>query len=537
MHHRIYQAEIIEFQKQREAKARSAISNQRDEQAQQAAVDSMLALQLAGQENGQVQTQQQSISLDADAKKSVACTTAQREFQDAYAILFELKPTGDAFTGEGLPKNLKKMVLEKLGECADVHVDLQIQTSCAQLASYTDSQGNWYIISGDDKGFIRIWDAKNKSLITTLVGHTRTIRQLTTFADDKGNWYIISASSDATVRVWNGITGEIKHILNASDDIFSLITYAEKDGNWYIVAGERGESIRAWNGESGLEMWNTEIYANGMNGPIDRLATCLSPQGERYVISGSMGTACIWDGMTGHFIQALKIGSWVGTHVDKNGNLYIVGAGQTITVWNYNSQSTSAIVKIPKEAGHNNPENNFIAAMKMHVDPDGNLYIIGGTWHESVCVWDGKTGKIKHILKTKNRLKRTHYISALKIHVNSEGAWDIIAGTSEGKIYIWDGETGEMRFDSAMHVDETLETPLGTIRGLAAHIRGDSVECIASASAGKIFTYSTLGPINLNKRIVKNKSTIISDPFFQQRFAQKNDAQAQSESTSTCFIL
>lgn len=99
-----------------------------------------------------------------------------------------------------------------------------------------------FVATGGRDKLIKIWDAKEGTLVGTFVGHDNWIRDLVFHPN--GN-YLMSVSDDKSLRVWDLVAGRcIKLILNAHEHFVSCLDFSSK----YLVCatGSANKQIKLW---------------------------------------------------------------------------------------------------------------------------------------------------------------------------------------------------------------------------------------------------------------------------------------------------
>ncbi|MBF0216582.1 MAG: AAA family ATPase, partial [Candidatus Omnitrophica bacterium] len=113
--------------------------------------------------------------------------------------------------------------------------------------------GSECVVTGDDKGFIRIWDIVGDK-VTTLKGHNNLVSSLTVL-EEGGVKYLASGSGDSTIKLWElepgdkgiGIKGISKvTTLNGHSDAVRSLTVLEEGGVKYLASGSEDTTLIVW---------------------------------------------------------------------------------------------------------------------------------------------------------------------------------------------------------------------------------------------------------------------------------------------------
>lgn len=108
------------------------------------------------------------------------------------------------------------------------------------------SNSGRYLVAGDVKGIVRIWDltkiAQNKNPVIQLEGHTAKVNNI---EFNRNDTQMATASFDKTVRIWNmrELTNSPIVLKDHRDWVWSIAF--SNDGN-YLLAGCRDNLVRIW---------------------------------------------------------------------------------------------------------------------------------------------------------------------------------------------------------------------------------------------------------------------------------------------------
>jgi WD40 repeat protein len=102
------------------------------------------------------------------------------------------------------------------------------------------------LAAGNEKGVVRMWDMTNKTLISSLTGHTARVNNIR-FSND-GN-RLATGSFDKTVRVYN--------ILNIFDP--PIVLRDHDDWVWSIEFSPDGKKLLAGCKDNKIKVWPTRI--------------------------------------------------------------------------------------------------------------------------------------------------------------------------------------------------------------------------------------------------------------------------------------
>lgn len=210
----------------------------------------------------------------------------------------------------------------------------EVTSRCSELSGHQNSVNsvcinckNSLIASASSDMSIKLWDAKGKNEIITLLGHEKSINCVAFTKDSK---YLLSCSDDCSVIVWDLESFTIDWALkksiipiktlscdylntnfavSLSEAKISLINFASKSeififsghsgqinclsftsDNKYLISGSNDRSIKIWN----LKKKSEDFSLFGHFGPITSLA--LFPDSKSVFASGSLDCSIkIWN--------------------------------------------------------------------------------------------------------------------------------------------------------------------------------------------------------------------------------------------------
>ncbi|MFI5960356.1 BTAD domain-containing putative transcriptional regulator [Cryptosporangium sp. NPDC051539] len=146
------------------------------------------------------------------------------------------------------------------------------------------------------EGFtIRLWDAMDGQLLSTLDGHDSVVTDLLLSPDAT---ILISSGSDCTVRVWDVVTGVLRHVLRGPTTYIMSVARS-LDGRWIAAGGLDGD-VHVWDAATGEQR---HVLA-GHGGGVFAVAT---DPASRVLASGSAdGTIRLWNLETGACTTTLR---------------------------------------------------------------------------------------------------------------------------------------------------------------------------------------------------------------------------------------
>ena len=116
------------------------------------------------------------------------------------------------------------------------------------------------IVTGDDRGMITIWNARNGRQIKRLTGHRREVWSLKFSSDMR---YLVSGGDDETLRLWDVASGKLLSTVNMADVVYSVAI--SPDGT--KIAGAAGADIKIFDLGGGPPTKTAANIAGAWTGP------------------------------------------------------------------------------------------------------------------------------------------------------------------------------------------------------------------------------------------------------------------------------
>jgi len=157
------------------------------------------------------------------------------------------------------------------------------------------------VLSGDDTGAVRIWNAATGETVQTLTGHQNAVKTVAVSPDGR---FAVTGSADTTLKIWDLESGRARRTLRGH---FDTVTGAavSPDGQ-RIVSGSLDEAVMLWDALTG-ESLRTYLEAPASGGdfvPLQPvLAVAFSPDGTR-LASAHANTLKLWNAESGRHLLA-----------------------------------------------------------------------------------------------------------------------------------------------------------------------------------------------------------------------------------------
>jgi len=233
--------------------------------------------------------------------------------------------------------------------------------------------GGGRVVSGDECGTLRVWDAQNGETLACLRGHDGAVTAVAVAAD---GGLLISGGQDRTVRVWDALSGEALMCLRGHQGPVTSVAVGP-DGR-EIVSGSEDCAVRVWGADSGEELSCLVGHAGAVR------SVAVSPDGC-WIASGSDDyTIQIWDAKTGERLTCLlgHDDALRSVAISPDGSALASGSlDTTVRLWDPHEGAELACLR-----GHE----RSISCVAFH--PDGAT-LLSCSPDETVRSWDRRSGK------------------------------------------------------------------------------------------------------------------------------------------------
>jgi len=282
--------------------------------------------------------------------------------------------------------------------------------------------------SGSGDNTMRVWDLEGGQFIRRLAGHTDWVFRAVRSPDGR---QALTSSVDGTAILWDVETGE--EIRRHTSDAPLPNAVLAPDGRMALlptgfIIDEPYDAV-LWDVETGQEIRRFTGHPDGV------VSAAFSPDGQRAVTGGAMGTIILWDVASGQEIQRFEgyeadefIGPSVATHslaFSPDGQTLMSGFGNgTLVQWDVTSGQ-----EIRQFEGH-----GFLVG-QIVFSPDGQ-HIFTGAWDNTAIYWNAATGEIVHHFTD-------HSAAVYQVALTPDGRYGL-GGSADNTTTLWDMETGEV---------------------------------------------------------------------------------------------
>ena len=213
---------------------------------------------------------------------------------------------------------------------------------------------------------IRVWHLETNDLISTLIGHTSTVKCILAHANQ-----VFTGGFDRTIKIWNIETFNCVTTLSGHDGwVLRLVMH-----QGYLYSGSADGTLRLWD----LFSFTSLITFTGLTGHA-----CSMVLYKDKLFSGHL----VWNAHTGVVHGKLAIGhNSVHTMIIVSDFLYTAGGNNEIGVW-----SAETCENITTLHGHIRQVYALVAST------DDKMLISGGEDH-AIRVWSTKTHELLAVLR------------------------------------------------------------------------------------------------------------------------------------------
>jgi WD40 repeat protein len=338
------------------------------------------------------------------------------------------------------------------------------------------------IVSGDNDGTLRVWDAGDKPVGNPLTGHTGPVNAVAVGRLGARD-VIVSGSNDGTVRIWDPAGRPVGELIGHTGPV-TAVAVGRLGARDVIVSGSNDGTVRVWDAADkpvGNPLAGHTDHVNAV--AVGRLGT------QEVIVSGdNRGTLRVWDvagkpvgsPLTGHTgpVKAVAVG--------RLGHDDVIFYGSSVSAVQVRSVDGS---RVPGLIGHN----SWINALAV-----GRLgardVIASGSNDGTVRVWDVAGKPVGNPLAG-----HTGPVNALT--VGELGDRDVIvSGSNDGTVRVWDVAGKPVGNPLAGHTDHVTAVAVGRLGTQEVIVSGDNdgtlrVWDVAGKPVGSPLTGHT-GPVN-----------------------------------------
>lgn len=276
------------------------------------------------------------------------------------------------------------------------------------------------IASGSDNHTVKLWDAVNGKLLTTLAGHLDIVFCVS-FSPD--GTQLASGAGDSTVKLWDLSSGrELRTLVGHNDSVISIAF--SPDGK-QICSGDNHGDLKIWDVVNGKELLTLSSHRDTVT------KAHYSLDGHTITSGSADGSVKLWDAAGGKELSTISTilpptgheETVVSIAISPNGNRIASGSEDgTIKLWNADSGELGLTLK-----GH------VDKVWNLAFNPDGR-WLASGAGDGSLKLWDATSGDELATL-------HGHKDSISGLAFSPDGR-RLISGSTDGSVKIWDTTNG-----------------------------------------------------------------------------------------------
>ena len=285
------------------------------------------------------------------------------------------------------------------------------------------ADGRW-LVSGDDRGLVLVWDWSNRTLVSKVAEHTSRINAIEVIGADK----FAVASNDRTAAIWSLPNGD-EIAVYPHDSPVSDLAWSESRSELLTIS-EKGV-VRSFAGESREPTARATPQAGSLS------SVAVSPDGNSVAIVDDEENSVLIlnrDDLNAPPLQVLRVAEMGGAvwSVTFLGNQRVVTVGgDDARVWDLLSGEISMTF---------GPQG---VVSSVDVSPDGR-FLVSANWERTAKVWDLETNKTVQTLGHENAGDlEPHEGVIYAARFTSDGRQIVTAGR-DGTIRWWDSKTGRV---------------------------------------------------------------------------------------------
>ncbi|MFI5532105.1 NACHT and WD repeat domain-containing protein [Kitasatospora sp. NPDC051853] len=333
-------------------------------------------------------------------------------------------------------------------------------TGAVRAVAATVLAGRPHIVTGDDGGALRVWDAATGTLARELTSRTGAVH---TVALPEAGRHAVTVDDGGALRLWNLATGlQVRELTGHTGRVTTAAAAMLEEGP-RAVTGTRDGRLQVWDLSTGALVRELDCRREGLTA----LTLVVLEGGPRAVTGDEGGTVRLWDLATGtqtdafpghaREVHAVAVGHPEDGPYASQNPMIISGGGDGKLLsrglrysWNRRELSCSGRVRA-------------VVPVLLH----GSLHAVSGSDDGSVQVWDLNWG---------------HLAGRLAGHtgaVNSVGLTMLgrrphaVTGSSDGSARVWDLATGTRTDTLTAHTGKVLSAAVVPTGGHPHAVTGD----------------------------------------------------------------
>ncbi len=292
----------------------------------------------------------------------------------------------------------------------------------APITAAAYSQDGKLVLTADEDGLAKVWDAASGELLSELIGHSGRINSAVFSPDGK---LAVTAGEDHTVHIWNTVNRKLVRVLTGHTDSVVNAEFSE-DGEWLATVSRDGTTrllqvSYAFMGSKFL----VEVPGGGQASLLyEGFESQFSSNGRHLLTIDLLGgTVRVIDVATGEVI--FEFPGLFTARYSADGNR-VVTVGDKVQVWD---ASSGTLVDEPETP----PLGSELLVTLLSSDGTQGISI----GDEEVVVWDISSGEVMGRIN----VRVEGGLGTVRLGPNGE---QLVAYTTDGSVGIWDVASGEL---------------------------------------------------------------------------------------------
>ena len=284
--------------------------------------------------------------------------------------------------------------------------------SDSPILAATFSRDSQYLVSGNGRGEVRLWNRHTQRCLATMANHTQPVRSLALCPESK---FVASGDNGGTVRLWNLKTQTDITAIQHPANITALVM--SPDGAW-IASGSADGTLRL------ADIYQTHLQTALMGHGGRVLAIAFSPDSQWLATGSSDYTIRLWQ--VGHSAPEIMLKGhqgWIwAVAFSPDGKWLATGSDDyTVKLWDIEQKTC-----IRTFAGHD----KLVWSVTFWSGIDGAPpRLVSGSLDQTIKVWNPETGDLLDTLPA-----QTDLLWAIR----PVGPDLAIAGTQGNTLRLWD---------------------------------------------------------------------------------------------------
>lgn len=269
------------------------------------------------------------------------------------------------------------------------------------------------------KSNVSIWEANTGQELLTFAAHDAFV-QHASFSPDGTQF--ATASGDGTFKVWN----LAKTLASGEGKSIMTVTFGEETAPIAVWFSPDGAHLATYNHDGWIHYLDVKSSQELWQFPSNAVDFSFSPDGERIVVSSSVGMLDVLEASTGKRLSLTR-----GHTLDINSILFSPDGTRLATackdgavkVWAFSDDTLSPLLTL---SGHKDQ------AVSLAFSPDGGRLASGGR-DGTVRIWDiSSTGSVEPVMYQ-------HLAAVQSVAISPDGTHVVTgAGVDGGNAIIWD---------------------------------------------------------------------------------------------------